>query len=94
MKILFCGVNFPTGPHRLVELLSEHEITTCSPDTVTRHLDAVDVVIPAMTSIDVNIIEYGQFGLIQQFGVGLDTVDIEAATRAGVWVARDNWHIG
>jgi phosphoglycerate dehydrogenase-like enzyme len=51
-------------------------------------LDGVDVVIPLMARIDATVLEHGRFGLIQQFGVGLETVDIDAATRAGVWVAR------
>jgi phosphoglycerate dehydrogenase-like enzyme len=30
----------------------------------------------------------GRFGLIQQFGVGVDNVDLEAAAEEGVWVAN------
>src|SRR5207245_5767649 len=30
----------------------------------------------------------GDFGFVQQFGGGLETVDVDAAARAGVWVAR------
>jgi phosphoglycerate dehydrogenase-like enzyme len=41
-----------------------------------------------MARISADIIAGGSFGLIQQFGVGLETVDVDAATQAGVWVAR------
>jgi phosphoglycerate dehydrogenase-like enzyme len=40
------------------------------------------------------IIEAGSFGLIQQFGVGLESVDIAAATELGVWVARVPGEVG
>jgi phosphoglycerate dehydrogenase-like enzyme len=32
--------------------------------------------------------DIGEFGLIQQFGVGLEKVDVAAATERGIWVAR------
>ncbi len=51
-------------------------------------LAGVDVIVPYGAQIDRTVIEHGRFGLIQQFGVGLETVDIEAATDRGVWVAR------
>ena len=38
--------------------------------------------------VDETLIRQGTFGLIQQYGVGLETVDIDAATRNGVMVAR------
>ncbi|NES05934.1 MAG: hydroxyacid dehydrogenase [Okeania sp. SIO2F4] len=41
-----------------------------------------------MANIDASIIASGQFGLVQEFGVGIETIDIEAATHAGVWVAH------
>jgi len=32
--------------------------------------------------------DIGKFGLVQQFGVGLEKVDVAAATDRGIWVAR------
>lgn len=52
------------------------------------HLDRAQVLIPSVAHISSEIISRGEFGLVQQLGVGLDSVDVEAATRAGVWVAR------
>ena len=38
--------------------------------------------------MDAETIRGGQFGLIQQFGAGVENIDIAAATSAGVWVAN------
>lgn len=65
-----------------------HELLTCAKTDVLSSLAGVDIIIPYGTQIDRTVIERGTFGLIQQFGVGLETVDIEAATDRGVWVAR------
>ena len=90
MKVLLCGKSFPEAGRRLARYLSEfqHELIVCGEQEIDKYLDDVDVVIPTIARIGTDIIERGRFGLIQQFGVGLDTVDIEAATRYGVWVAR------
>src|SRR4051812_1136679 len=47
-----------------------------------------DVVVPFMSAVTETAIRLGGFGLVQQFGAGTDTIDISAATRAGVWVAN------
>lgn len=88
MRILFCTEDFPSGPRRLAALLPTDEVVACSPGSVLQHLEAVDILVPIVTPIGREIFEQGQFGLVQQFGVGLETVDVEAATRTGVWVAR------
>jgi len=72
----------------LESVLPGWEITGCAPGRVAEHLDGVDVVCPFGAPIGRAIIEAGTFGLIHQFGVGLDKVDIAAATELGVWVAR------
>ena len=48
----------------------------------------IDVVVPLWAELDAETIRAGQFGLIQQFGVGVENIDIAAATSAGVWVAN------
>ncbi|QBD81418.1 hydroxyacid dehydrogenase [Ktedonosporobacter rubrisoli] len=90
MKILFGREHFSAGlPWQgLAPLLPEHEIIACSQADIARHISDADIVVPFSARVDRSLIEQGHFGLIQQFGVGLDTVDIEAATEAGVWVAR------
>jgi phosphoglycerate dehydrogenase-like enzyme len=44
--------------------------------------------VPLVARVNEEFIRKGTFGLIQQYGVGLESVDIEAATRNGVRVAR------
>ena len=51
-------------------------------------LAGVDVVVPYISNIDAQIIAKVTFGLVLLFCVGLDGVDVDAATSAGVWVAR------
>lgn len=88
MTILFCDDGYTEARRRLAPLLEGHRITTCPRDGVAQALDGVDVIVPYGAVIDADIIRRGRFGLVQQFGVGLETVDVAAATDAGVWVAR------
>jgi len=90
MKILFGREHFSAGlPWQgLAPFLQGHEIITCSNDAIAEFIDDADIVVPFGARVDRALIERSHFGFIQQFGVGLDTVDIEAATQAGVWVAR------
>jgi phosphoglycerate dehydrogenase-like enzyme len=48
----------------------------------------VDVVVPLWSPLSGHAIRTGSFGLIQQFGVGVDNIDVHAAAAAGVWVAN------
>src|ERR1700685_2224561 len=48
----------------------------------------VDVVVPMWSPLPGRAIRAGRFGLIQQFGVGVDNVDLDAAADEGVWVAN------
>jgi phosphoglycerate dehydrogenase-like enzyme len=90
MRILFCHTHFSPelSWEALAPLLPGHEIMSCSHDTVAEHLEGVDILVPMAAPITRSIIERGTFGLIHEFAVGLDTVDMEAATAAGVWVAH------
>jgi len=52
-------------------------------------VDDVEVLIPALSKVDADIINAAQkLKLIIQVGVGLDGVDIDAATRKNVYVAN------
>jgi phosphoglycerate dehydrogenase-like enzyme len=48
----------------------------------------VDVVVPMWSPLPGRAIRTGGFGLIQQFGVGVDNIDLDAAASEGVWVAN------
>lgn len=88
MNILFCGKSFPETGQSLTRLLPDDKLIFCRVGELQQHLAEADVVAPLGTTIGDELMTLGSFGLIQQFGVGLETVDIEAATRNGIWVAR------
>jgi phosphoglycerate dehydrogenase-like enzyme len=88
VRILFGAEGYSEARRRLQPLLPHDEIKACVPDALIRSLAGVSVIVPYVARITKAIIEAGEFGLVQQFGVGLETVDVDAATRAGVWVAR------
>ena len=88
MKILFCGEGFPEARRQLATLLPDDEILAFPPDQIGPHIAEADVVVPTVNRVDQELIRKGTFGLIQQFGVGLESVDIGAATKNGVMVAR------
>jgi phosphoglycerate dehydrogenase-like enzyme len=64
------------------------ELAWCAASAVTDHLDGVDVLCPFGGRIDAEILKAGTFGLVHQFGVGIEGVDVRTATELGVWVAR------
>jgi phosphoglycerate dehydrogenase-like enzyme len=88
LRILFSGEGFTESRRRLAPLVAGHEIKTSPASQTADFLAGVDVVVPYVSKIDAHIIRKGTFGLVQQFGVGLDGVNVDAATEAGVWVAR------
>jgi lactate dehydrogenase-like 2-hydroxyacid dehydrogenase len=50
--------------------------------------ESINIVVPLWAELDAETIHAGQFGVIQQFGAGVENIDIAAATSAGVWVAN------
>ena len=72
----------------LARLLPEWEVVASRPGQVAEHLDDVAVVCPFGAVIDRAVLEAGSFGLVHQFGVGLERVDVTRATELGVWVTR------
>ncbi len=88
MKILFCARGYSEARRRLGALLPDDAIVSCAPDALAGSLSGVDVLVPYIARVDAAVLAAGEFGLVQQFGVGLETVDVDAATNAGVWVAR------
>jgi phosphoglycerate dehydrogenase-like enzyme len=90
VKLLFNRQQIAAGQSwdSLAPLLPGWELATCPAAEVADHLDGVDVLCPFGGKIGADIITTGTFGLIHQFGVGLEGVDVAAATRYGVWVAR------
>lgn len=88
MKILFCGRIFSKAPEILGRLLPEDEVLACSTsEAMEAGLDA-DVIIPLMHRLEPELIERTSAKLIHQWGVGLEGVDIPAATERGILVCN------
>src|SRR5487761_1202696 len=89
-KVLF-GVPRFTAELSWTDLARElpgWEISVCPRDAMADHVAWVDVICPWGAPVDAVTLKAGTFGLVQQFGVGLESVDVQAATDLGVWVAR------
>jgi phosphoglycerate dehydrogenase-like enzyme len=69
-------------------LLPGWEVTACPRDQVTDHLAGVAAICPFGARIDRSVLDAGSFGLVHEFGVGLEKVDVARATELGVWVSR------
>jgi phosphoglycerate dehydrogenase-like enzyme len=70
-------------------LQSTVDVQWCPPRTFPERArnELIDVFVPLWAELDAETIHAGQFSLIQQFGAGVENIDIAAATSAGVWVA-------
>lgn len=90
MRILFCGETFPGAPRLLQQRLrgGADEILVSPSAALRTAVDGVDVVVPLMSRIDAALMDSGRFRLVQQWGAGLDGVDLEAARSRGIWVAN------
>ena len=91
MRILFCGDAFPDEPEYLRRRLpveARDELIVCPDDDICPMLDGVDVVIPRMGRVGRCEMERGRFRLVQQWGAGLEGVDLTAAREKGIYVAN------
>jgi len=93
MRVLICDDMFPAMIDTVKRLLPEDEIKVCRQDEVPQEAQWADVLIPAMCRITPEIIQSApNLRLIQQFGVGLEGVDISEATEWGIPVANVPGH--
>jgi phosphoglycerate dehydrogenase-like enzyme len=78
--------------HWPVELAARTTIEAVAHRTLERRLldggRAPDVVVPIVSPLGGQALQRSTFGLVQQFGVGVDAIDLAAASAAGVWVAN------
>jgi D-isomer specific 2-hydroxyacid dehydrogenase, catalytic domain len=92
MTCAFCFAEtvFPASHSLLKERLraGEDEITVCNGANLREALSKADVVIPMMTVLDEALMEAGTFRFVQQWGSGLEGVDLHAARLRGIWVAN------
>ncbi|SPF46251.1 Phosphoglycerate dehydrogenase-like oxidoreductase [Syntrophobacter sp. SbD1] len=88
MKVLFCSKAFPNAFELLKVLLPDEDVFSCEREHVVRLGMATDVLIPLMHRLEPELIEGTAAKLIHQWGVGLEGVDIAAATARGIMVCN------
>ena len=89
MRVFICDDIFPAMMEVLQGLLSQDEVRSCRQEAVEKEAPWAEVLIPSMTRVTSRIIDSApDLKLIQQFGVGLEGVDIRAAAARGVPVAN------
>ena len=88
MKIYLCSAGF----RRILDVLQKHlpddEVVECAPEQLTEVALDAEVLIPTLSPLGEAQLALPELKLVQQFGAGLDAVDIAAATRHGVYVAN------
>jgi phosphoglycerate dehydrogenase-like enzyme len=72
----------------LAQLLPDWEVVASPPAQIAEHLDGVAAVCPFGARVDRPVLDAGLFGLVHQFGVGLERIDVSRASELGVWVSR------
>lgn len=89
MRVLMCSPDLAAITDVLREVLPDHEIVPTDADALAAEAPNAEVIIPARTPIDAKTIKSaGRLRLIQQFGIGVDHVDLEAASACGIPVAN------
>jgi len=88
MRIVLCGETFPPSRDILAPYLPDDEVLRVAVSDLREAVRAADVLVPMMTRLDASIIECTSARLIQQWGVGLDGVDVAAASARGILVCN------
>lgn len=88
MRIVLCGETFPLSRDILSPLLPDDEVLRVRGTDVAAAVTSADVLIPMMTRLDVALVASTSARLIQQWGAGLEGVDVEAASARGIYVCN------
>lgn len=91
MRIVFCGSTFPDATEYLRQALpatGEDELLVWSGESLDDLPADVDVLIPKMHPVGSALMDARKLRLIQQWGAGLEGVDLEAAKARGIAVAN------
>jgi phosphoglycerate dehydrogenase-like enzyme len=88
-RVILAGLAFPAVREYLEQALPGIEIEAVSLDHLAQHGSRAEVLIPMMSSISAKLMDrFDNLRLIQQWGAGLEAIDIEAATSRNVAVAN------
>lgn len=88
MRIYFCRQGLTYITNILQSELPNDEVLTCAPEQVAEVALDADVLIPTVSRIGEDALRSPHLKLVQQYGAGLDSVDIPAASRYGIPVAN------
>ncbi len=88
MRIYFCRQGLTYVCRILQQALPEDDVLDCPPDAVAEAARNADVLIPTVSPIGSAALRSPRLKLVQQYGAGLDSVDIPTATAAGIYVAN------
>jgi len=88
MKIVFCGETFPQSRDLLAPLLPDDEVRRVSLAALPAAARSADVLIPMMARLDAPLLTDASARLIQQWGAGLEGVDLAAASARGIYVCN------
>lgn len=89
MRILICDNMFPAMIEMVTRQLPDDDVRVCNQKDLADHIGWAEVIVPAMARISQELIAAApDLKLIQQFGVGLEGVDLAAAKERGVPVAN------
>ncbi|RDY07546.1 gyaR, partial [Mucuna pruriens] len=96
-RVLFCGPHFPASHEYTAEYLQTHsyiKVDVLPLEDVPKDIANYHVCILKNMRLDSDIISRAvKMQLIMQYGVGLEGVDIGAATKHGIKVARIPGHV-
>ncbi|PIN23354.1 Glyoxylate/hydroxypyruvate reductase (D-isomer-specific 2-hydroxy acid dehydrogenase superfamily) [Handroanthus impetiginosus] len=91
-RVLFCGLDFPGSHNYTREFLESYpflKVDIAPLDDVPNFIADYDICVVKMMKLNSDIIaKASKLKLIMQFGVGLEGVDTNAATKHGIKVAR------
>jgi phosphoglycerate dehydrogenase-like enzyme len=88
-RVILAGLAFPAVREYLERALPGIEVEAVSLDHLAQHGSPAEVLIPMMSSINAKLMDdIENLRLIQQWGAGLEAIDIDAATVRNVAVAN------
>ncbi len=88
MDIYFCRKGLAYVCRILQEKLPKDHVADCNAEDVPEIALRADVLIPTVSPVTAEAMQSPRLRLVQQYGAGLDSVDIQAATDAGIYVAN------
>ena len=89
MRVLICNDMFPSVIDTVTRLLPDDEVKVCRHKQVDRDVPWAEILIPTMARVTAQTINSApDLKLIQQFGVGLEGVDLAAAAEKRIPVAN------